>query len=62
MAFDTAKSELVKNNFAVGYAGTDFTLHTAMYAMLFFRYLLSSVIVICTNLSAVGRGMGCVIF
>jgi len=26
--FDTAKSQLTKNNFAVGYQATDFTLHT----------------------------------
>ncbi len=28
MAFDTAKSQLVKNNFAVGYDKKDFVLHT----------------------------------
>ena len=28
MAFDTSKSQLTKNNFAIGYASGDFTLHT----------------------------------
>ena len=28
MAFDTSKSALTKNNFAVGYSNGDFTLHT----------------------------------
>ncbi|CAL4148308.1 unnamed protein product [Meganyctiphanes norvegica] len=28
MAFDTAKSKLTKNNFAVGFTSSDFTLHT----------------------------------
>lgn len=27
-SFDTAKSQLTRNNFAVGYIGNDFTLHT----------------------------------
>lgn len=27
-AFDTAKSQLIRNNFAVGYQASDFTLHT----------------------------------
>jgi hypothetical protein len=30
MAFDTAKSRLSRNNFAVGYKAGDFTLHTAV--------------------------------
>merc|ERR1712168_1755116 len=30
MSFDTSKSKLTKNNFAVGYAGNDFTLHTSV--------------------------------
>merc|ERR1712111_196881 len=28
MAFDTSKSQLTKNNFAIGYSAKDFTLHT----------------------------------
>ena len=28
MAFDTSKSQLTKNNFAIGYGSGDFTLHT----------------------------------
>ena len=28
MAFDTSKSQLTKNNFAIGYTTGDFTLHT----------------------------------
>jgi len=30
MSFDTSKSKLTKNNFAVGYTAGDFTLHTAV--------------------------------
>lgn len=30
MSFDTSKSKLAKNNFAVGYTGGDFTLHTSV--------------------------------
>lgn len=30
MAFDTAKSKLVKNNFALGYKTGDFQLHTSV--------------------------------
>jgi len=30
MTFDTAKSKLTKNNFAVGFAADDFTLHTSV--------------------------------
>jgi len=30
MSFDTSKSKLTKNNFAVGYNGGDFTLHTSV--------------------------------
>lgn len=30
MSFDTSKSKLTKNNFGVGYAGDDFTLHTCV--------------------------------
>jgi len=30
MAFDTSKSQLTKNNFAVGYSTDDFTLHTSV--------------------------------
>lgn len=28
MSFDTSKSKLTKNNFAVGYEASDFTIHT----------------------------------
>jgi len=28
LAFDTSKSKLTKSNFALGYQGGDFTLHT----------------------------------
>lgn len=31
MAFDTSKSKLTKSNFALGYEGGDFTLHTNVY-------------------------------
>jgi voltage-dependent anion channel protein 2 len=30
MNFDTAKSNITKNNLAVGYAGSDFTLHASV--------------------------------
>jgi len=30
MSFDTSKSKLTRNNFAVGFAGEDFTLHTSV--------------------------------
>ena len=30
MSFDTSKSKLSRSNFAVGYAGKDFTLHTSV--------------------------------
>lgn len=30
MSFDSSKSKLTKNNFAVGYSGEDFTLHTSV--------------------------------
>lgn len=30
MAFDTAKSKLIKNNFALGYKAGDFQLHTSV--------------------------------
>lgn len=33
MSFDTSKSKLTKNNFAVGYEASDFTIHTNVWVL-----------------------------